>query len=137
MNHDDGSDDRDQPPPPTQPQAPPSGPPPARLVALEVARAGVRQLVPMIEPVRSRVRDLANQLQRAAQSVLLNIEEGRKRTLGDQRKAFSIACGSASEVRAAVEVAEHWGYVTHVGHLHADMDRLVGLLWGASRPRRR
>ncbi len=105
------------------------------FVALDIARLVVSQLGPIVRALKQHDRDLARQLQRASSSVLLNIEEGRKRVAGDQRRSFEMACGSASEVRAAVELAALWGWVARDAQLDVDMDRLVALLRGASRPK--
>jgi four helix bundle protein len=50
------------------------------------------------------------QLERALVSVVLNIAEGAGRwTNGDQRRHYQIACGSATEAAACVEIAAMFG----------------------------
>ena len=43
--------------------------------------------------------------------MVLNIAEGRGSNAGNARARFSTACGSAKEVRAALNVASDWGYI--------------------------
>ncbi len=66
--------------------------------ALEVARACVAMRIPT---GRSHLRD---QLQRAADSVVLNVAEGRARGGDAGRNHFRIAAGSAAEACAALDL---------------------------------
>jgi len=67
-------------------------------LALEVARACTGLRIP---PGRSHLRD---QLQRAADSVVLNIAEGRARGGDAGRNHYRIAAGSAAEACAALDL---------------------------------
>ncbi len=67
-------------------------------LALEVARACVAMRIPT---GRAHLRD---QLQRAADSVVLNIAEGRSRGGDAGRNHFRIAAGSAAETCAALDL---------------------------------
>ena len=67
-------------------------------LALEVARACPALRIP---PGRSHLRD---QLQRAADSVVLNIAEGRARGGDAGRNHYRIAAGSAAETCAALDL---------------------------------
>jgi len=67
-------------------------------LALEVAKACAALRIP---PGRSHLRD---QLQRAADSVVLNIAEGRARGGDAGRNHFRIAAGSAAESCAALDL---------------------------------
>ena len=69
------------------------------------ARRVVRELAPLVELVRGQDAKLADQLRRAAQSVVLNIAEARGTDAGNARARFATACGSAKESRAALHVA--------------------------------
>ena len=81
------------------------------------ARNVVRELVPLLHTIREHDKSLADQLKRAAQSVVLNIAEARGNDAGNARARFSTACGSAKEVRAALSVASDWGYIeAHRAH---------------------
>jgi four helix bundle protein len=87
----------------------------------------LRELVPLIE--RSD-RDLADQLRRAASSVVLNLAEGQRSTKGNRHKHYAIAHGSANEVKAALELARAWGWIDSAGQAPQLLDQLLRLLWG-------
>jgi len=89
----------------------------------------------VIETVRRRDRGLADQMRRAAQSVLLNIAEGRGSKDGNAKLRFATACGSAKEVRAALTIAGAWGYVPagSVAHLDERLDQVCAITWTLSR----
>jgi len=56
---------------------------------------------------------LADQLRRASSSILLNFAEGYgKSSRRDARRYFCIARGSANEVAAILDVAQHFGVIT-------------------------
>jgi four helix bundle protein len=95
------------------------------------AREVVRELQPLLETIRDRDKALADQLKRAAQSVVLNIAEARGNDAGNARARFSTACGSAKEVRAALHIASDWGYVEwqRVTHLDARLDEVCAITW--------
>jgi four helix bundle protein len=65
----------------------------------------LRALAPVTERIRARDAGLADQLKRAAQSVLLNIAEANRRRGKDRANRFRCALGEAAEVSAAVEAA--------------------------------
>ena len=106
------------------------------FVTYEVSIQLIRQLRPVVTALRRHDRDLATQLHRAANSIALNIAEGRDRCDGDQRRAYEMANGSAAEVHAALDVAEAWGWPVAVGPSRAVLDQLRGLLYGLTRGRR-
>jgi four helix bundle protein len=95
------------------------------------AREVVRELAPLLHSIREQDRSLADQLKRAAQSVVLNIAEARENDAGNARARFSTACGSAKEVRAALNVACDWGYIeTHTAnHLDKKLDEVCAITW--------
>ena len=74
-------------------------------------------------------RSLADQLRRAASSVVLNIAEGNRRTGKDRLHFFRIAAGSAAEVRAALAVAQAWGAIGAAPVAEAELDRVLAMLW--------
>jgi len=74
-------------------------------------------------------RALADQLRRAASSVVLNIAEGNRRTGKDRLHFFRIAAGSAAEVRAALDVARAWGMIGVTSAGEAELDRVLAMLW--------
>ena len=80
-------------------------------------------------------RDLANQVTRAANSVVLNVAEGRLRQGGDQRRSFQIAAGSCNEVKAGLELAEAWGWARASDELRSYVERVLAMLWRMTHPR--
>ena len=95
------------------------------------ARSVVRELVPLLQTIREYDKSLADQLKRAAQSVVLNIAEGRGSDAGNARARFSTACGSAKELRAALNVASDWDYIEahKVIHLDERLDEVCAMTW--------
>ena len=92
----------------------------------------MREIVSLIE--RSD-RDLADQLRRAASSVVLNLAEGQRSAKGNKHKHYAIAHGSANEVKAALELARAWGWIGDAEEPRAILDRLLALLWRLTHPR--
>ena len=92
----------------------------------------LRELVPVIE--RSD-RDLADQMRRAASSVVLNLAEGQRSAKGNKHKHYAIAHGSANEVKAALELAQAWGWIEGAREARAILDRLLALLWRLTQPK--
>jgi four helix bundle protein len=80
-------------------------------------------------------RDLADQLKRAASSVVLNLSEGQRLTKGNKPKHYAIAHGSANEVKAALQTALAWGWLEDASEPLAKLDRLLALLWRLTHPR--
>ena len=97
----------------------------------ERAREIVRELGPVLRVIRTHDKSLAEQLRRAAQSVVLNIAEARGNDAGNARARFATACGSAKEVRAALHVASDWGYVeAHTAtQLESRLDTVCAMTW--------
>jgi four helix bundle protein len=107
----------------------------------------LRTLVPMIE---RGDRDLADQMRRAASSIVLNLAEGQRSAKGNRQKHYAIAHGSANEVKAALELARAWGWlddshdegdtnetlpVRRAREAHELLDRLLAILWRLTHPR--
>jgi four helix bundle protein len=95
------------------------------------ARGIVRELVPLLREIREQDKALGDQLKRAAQSVVLNIAEARGSDAGNAKARFSTACGSAKEVRAALNVASDWGYIEDgmASHLDERLDEVCAMTW--------
>ena len=72
-----------------------------RFQALELSIQAIRSLRQPLAKLREQDPKLADQLQRAASSVALNLSEGRRRTGKDRRHHFRIAAGSADETLKA------------------------------------
>ncbi len=99
------------------------------------AREVVREIAPLVQVIREQDAKLADQLKRAAQSVVLNIAEGRGSKGGNVQLRFATACGSAKEVRAALHVASDWGYVETrtAANLDQRLDEICAITWCLSR----
>ena len=96
-------------------------------VALEIVRA----LAPLIGAVGRGDADLGRQIRRAVASIPLNVAEGWRRQGKDRTYHYSVAAGSASEVRAGLEVAVAWGFVGKEGAKKALelLDRELAMLY--------
>ena len=103
------------------------------LVAYQVGLDLVRALRPVVEQMKLHDRELYNQTTRAGTSVLLNLAEGNRRTGGDRKRLFVYAQGSAAEIKAAIDVADAWGWTVDASAVKPILDRLMGLLWGLTR----
>ena len=75
----------------------------------------IRRLRLVVVEIARHDADLGKQMRRALTSVPLNIAEGEHRRNGNARARFDTAMGSADEVRACLETAEAWGYVSELG----------------------
>ncbi len=99
------------------------------FIAYEIAKQLIVSLRPVVPILQENDRELADQLKRAAQSVLLNLAEGQKFENGNRRKHYEIAQGSANEVKAALDAGEAWGWLVTRGEERALLDRLLAVLW--------
>jgi len=104
------------------------------LVAYEVALDLVRALRPVMVELRRHSADVADQIERAANSVVLNLAEGYRRHGRDPRRFFRMAYGSAGEIRGALDLAEAWGWRVESKQVDGLLDRELRLLWGLTRP---
>lgn len=95
----------------------------------EVALELVAALRPMVDGLKQRDGALADQLRRAASSVVLNLAEGNQRVGRDRLHHFRIAAGSAAEVKAVLKLAAAWGYVHGSLRAEAELDRVRAMLW--------
>jgi four helix bundle protein len=102
------------------------GRPMSKLVAYEVALELVKELRTIVERVGQHDSNLADQMRRAATSVLLNLAEGQRRAAGNKRRAFDIAHGEAREVLGCLDCAAAWGYVDDAVRARELVDRLLG-----------
>src|SRR5512134_3701702 len=102
-----------------------------RFDALELAIQLIRHLRPLVERLRSRNADAARQIRRAADSVPNNLAEGRKRLGRDRVHCWSVAAGSAEEVRTALRVAVAWGDLSEAEVREAIqiLDRVIAICW--------
>jgi four helix bundle protein len=103
----------------------------AQLLVLDLIRA----LRPLCEQIARQSADLADQLRRAATSVMLNLGEGVRRTGRDKTRAYRIAAAEAQEVRIALEAAVAWGWVDDaaVAAARALADRVARVTYALAR----
>ena len=95
-----------------------------------------RSVRPIVEVIRHRSAELADQLHRAAMSVTLNIAEGARSIGGNKMKHYWFAQGSANEVKACVDLAETWGWIDDTREVRGLLDRQLALLLSLTHPRR-
>ena len=81
--------------------------------------------------IRQHDSDLAKQMRRAANSVALNLAEGRRRVGRDRPHSWRVAAGSADETKACLLVASAWGIVSaeKLAEPLAIIDSLLAILW--------
>ena len=81
--------------------------------------------------VRAKRKSLADQIGRAAESVTLNIAEGRERAGLDKPDLYRRAAGSAGELTAALRIAVARRYITQADYdeIDAVLDRVRAILW--------
>ncbi len=108
------------------------------LVVHSLARQLIVELRPLVGPIRRHDRSLADQMKRAASSILLNVAEAEYSDPGNARARLFNAAGSANETLAALEVAEAWGYIDRQQAVRPAelLDRIKALLWKLTRGRR-
>jgi len=107
------------------------------LVAYTVSLDLIRSLRPVVEQLRRYSSEQAKQVVSAANSITHNLAEGSKRDGGDIRRFFVMAHGGAAEIRAALDVADAWGWKVETAQPRLILDRLLGLLYGLTRERKR
>ena len=105
----------------------------SNFIALDVSYRLIEALAPIVPVIARQDRGLADQIRRAATSVSLNLAEGSCSLKGNRQKHFSIAHGSANEVKAGLCVAKAWGWIEGSDHPLAVLDRLLALLWRLTR----
>jgi four helix bundle protein len=99
------------------------------FITYEVAKQLIVQLREVVPVIQRVDEELADQLRRAASSVLLNLAEGQRFNNGNKLRHYQIAHGSANEIRGALDAAEGWGYIEPATEARALLDRLLALLW--------
>ena len=105
------------------------------FIAYEVSVQLVSSLRELVRVVERSDRDLADQMRRAASSVVLNLAEGQRSAKGNKHKHYAIAHGSANEVKAALDLARAWGWIDDARAPREVLDRLLAILWRLTHPR--
>ena len=92
------------------------------------------ELTQHIAAIERRDSDLARQLRRAAASVVLNIAEGSYARGRNRHALYSVALGSAKEVRACLDVAKAFRYLAAVDEsIAARLNVICGVLFRLTR----
>ncbi len=106
------------------------------FMVIELAEAMVDAVVPLVAAVEERDRPLADQMRRAAQSLVLNLAESQGVHGGNRRLHFERAAGSNRELRAALRMAVRWGYVHAAPAQACDgaADQVGAILWRLTHP---
>ena len=95
----------------------------------DVMLQAIETMRPMLVAIERCDGDLANQLKRAASSVVLNVAEGSGSFAGTRRARYRNALGSARETLACLQTAQAFGYVGRVEPaLLGEMNRVIGTL---------
>jgi four helix bundle protein len=91
----------------------------------------IRRLRPVVGRLKKESRSLADQLERAANSIALNLSEGNAVKNGNRKARFENALGSAKETRTAVKLAGAWGYIPDAvaEELDAKLDSIAAQLY--------
>ena len=99
--------------------------------ALEMSLSVLDQLATVEPRLRQRRKSLADEIGRAAESIALNISEGRQRAGLDRPDLFRRAAGSAAELTTALRIAAARGYITRAEHaaIEVPLDRVRAMLW--------
>ena len=103
------------------------------LVAYTVALDLIRALRPIVAQLRKYSAESADQVERAASSIVHNLAEGYRRNGRDPKRFYAMAHGSAGEIRGALDVADAWGWEIDSSAARALLDRELGLLFGLAR----
>jgi four helix bundle protein len=105
------------------------------LKVAEVAYEVIAELRPLLPRIKRADRSLAEQLLRAANSMVLNIGEAQYSDPGNARSRFYTAAGSANETRSALRLATSWGHISaeQVERSHKLLDEVMAMLWCLSR----
>jgi four helix bundle protein len=103
------------------------------LIAYTIALDLIRALRPVVVQLRKYSPDAADQVERAASSIVYNLAEGSRRNGRDPKRFYDMAHGSAGEIRGALDVADAWGWQIDTEHARALLDRELGLLHGLTR----
>jgi len=102
-----------------------------RLDVERVAERVAVRLGAAAPALRRRSRWLADQIERACGSMLLNLGEQEHVAGGNRRLRLETAAGSAAEVRRALRFGLAFGHVDAnlAEDVDADLDRVIAMLW--------
>jgi four helix bundle protein len=93
----------------------------------------IRLLEPVLREVKSRNANLADQCDRAATSVALNLSEGAGQRGGNRRQRYLTALGEAREVWGACDIIEAKRLSQVDGEIRARLNKIIGTLMNVTR----
>ena len=101
------------------------------FIALEMSLQFLEELVPLEAQIKQKSASLGKQLADAAESISLNLGEGRRRRHGDRRRHYEMADGSASETTTALRIAVRRRYITaaQFAAIDATLDQIRAMLY--------
>ena len=91
------------------------------------------RIAPLIAQLEKRNRNLADQLDRASSSVLLNTSEGAYSQKANRTARYFNALGSAGETRSCLELAHLRYGLAFDAALRDDLDHVIAVLWKLTR----
>jgi four helix bundle protein len=104
------------------------------LIVQRKALQAATELRSVMPELRKRDRSLFDQVNRAMNSVVLNIAEADGNDPGTAKARFAGACGSAKEVRAGLRLAVAYGYVasSKAEAVDTTLDEVCAMSWRLS-----
>jgi four helix bundle protein len=96
---------------------------------LEVAHEAVGSIRGIVAMVARRDRAMADQMRRAAVSIVSNIDEAAGVEGARRVDHFRIALGSSRELSSQLRLALSWGLVDNVSTSLDLLDRVRAMLW--------
>jgi len=102
-----------------------------RLKVVDTSVDIVRDIERAVRTVRGRHADLVDQLQRAAESVVLNLAEGAGRGGRDRLYHYRVAYASAGEAHTALQLLAVYGHLDagKVASLQDRLDQVRAIAW--------
>ena len=106
-----------------------------RLKVVDTSVDIVRDIERAVRMVRGRHADLVDQLQRAAESVVLNLAEGAGRAGRDKSYHYRVVYASAGEAAAALHLLAAYGLLGagRVSPLQDRIDQVRAITWRLAR----
>ena len=89
----------------------------------------IRDLKPVVAQIRLHDRNLANQIDDASNSGVLNLAEGSGARAGRRRNAYNISLSETRETLAGLELAEAHGFIRAIdAAMRAKFNHIIGTL---------
>lgn len=98
---------------------------------LEASLSVLELVGPIESKIRTKRKSLADEIGRAAESIALNVSEGRQRAGLDRPDFYRRAAGSASELTTGLRIARARGYISagEYAAIDSPLDRVRAMLW--------